>query len=294
MCSNISDGDDHIAIKGSSSTGVTNLTIAHNHLEAGHGISIGSEFTGGVSGIKVYDISIDQIGTGTGGGSSNGLRIKSDSSRGGLVNNVTYSDICMRGVANPILLTPIYSSATGSDIPHYTNITFSNIHVLTGGNSPTVTLDGYSASHINSVTLDNVVFDPTPKVTASYTNVTLGPGNVSFTPSGTGVTVTNKISGSSTPEPLHQQVGDFLARADGPGQPPAGAKLNGYETIARPPWSGDGNSQRLTALTTQLSTAATPSDELCTTDVSTRPVGAIANWTTMRPESAGRLRRACS
>jgi polygalacturonase len=201
VCSNISDGDDHIAIKGSSSTGVTNLTIAHNHLEAGHGISIGSEFTGGVSGIKVYDISIDQIGTGTGGGSSNGLRIKSDSSRGGLVNNVTYSDVCMRGVANPILLTPNYSTATGSYIPQYTNITFSNIHVLTGGNSPTVTLDGYSSSYINSVTLDNVVFDPTPKVTASYTNVTLGPGNVSFTPSGTGVTVTNKISGSSTPNP---------------------------------------------------------------------------------------------
>jgi hypothetical protein len=36
-------------------------------------------------------------------------------------------------------------------------------------------------------------------VTASYTKVTLGPGNVNFTPSGTGVTVTNSISGSSTP-----------------------------------------------------------------------------------------------
>ena len=201
VCSMISDGDDHIAIKGSSSTGVTNLTIAHDHLEAGHGISIGSEFTGGVSGIKVYDISIDQTNSGTGGGSSNGLRIKSDSSRGGLVNNVSYSDICMKGVANPIFLTPDYSSDTGNDIPHYTNITFSDIHVLTGGNSPTVTLDGYSSSYINSVTLDNVIFDPAVKVTASYTNVTLGPGNVSFTPSGTGVTVTNKISGSSTPNP---------------------------------------------------------------------------------------------
>ena len=210
VCSEISDGDDHIAIKGSSSTGVTNLTIAHNHLEAGHGISIGSEFTGGVSGIKVYDIGIDQSGTGTGGGSSNGLRIKSDSSRGGLVNNVSYSDICMRGVANPIFLTPTYSSSTGSDIPHYTNITFSNIHYLTGGsNSPTVTLDGYSSSYINSVTLDNVVFDVTPKVTASYTSVTLGPGAVSFTPSGTGVTVTNKISGSSTPNPCTNKFVTF-------------------------------------------------------------------------------------
>jgi polygalacturonase len=198
----ISDGDDHIAIKGSSSTGVTNLTIAHNHFEAGHGMSIGSEFTGGVSGIKVYDLSIDGTGTNTSGGSSNGIRIKSDSSRGGLVNNVSYSDVCIRDVSNPIFLTPTYSSATGSDIPQYTNITFSNIHVVTGGsNSPTVTLEGYDASHINSVTLDNVIIDPTLKITASYTNVTLGPGNVNFTPSGTGVTVANKISGSSMPNP---------------------------------------------------------------------------------------------
>jgi hypothetical protein len=29
--------------------------------------------------------------------------------------------------------------------------------------------------------------------------VTLGPGNVNFTPSGTGVTVKNNISGTSTP-----------------------------------------------------------------------------------------------
>jgi len=204
VCSQISDGDDHIAIKGSSSTGVTNLTIAHNHFEAGHGMSIGSEFTGGVSNINVYDLSIDGTGTNTGGGSSNGIRIKSDSSRGGLVNAVTYSDICMRDVANPILLTPRYTTATGTSIPQYTNITFQNIHVVAGGsNTPHITLQGYDAAHMNSVTLDNVVVDglSTANVMASFTDVTLGPGSVSFTPSGTNVTVTNMVSGSSTPNP---------------------------------------------------------------------------------------------
>jgi polygalacturonase len=204
VCSRISDGDDHIAIKGSSSTGVTHLTIAHNHFEAGHGMSIGSEFTGGVSDINVYDLSIDGTGTNTGGGSSNGIRIKSDSSRGGLVNNVTYSDVCMRDLSNPIFLTPNYSTATGSSIPQYTNIKFQNVHVVSGGsNTPKITLDGYDASHLNSVTLDNVVVDGVSAaiVTASYTNLTLGPGNVNFMPSGTGVTVTNNISGTSTPNP---------------------------------------------------------------------------------------------
>jgi polygalacturonase len=204
VCSLISDGDDQIAIKGSSPTGVKNLTIAHDHFEAGHGMSIGSEFTGGVSNINVYDLSIDGTGTNTSGGSSNGIRIKSDSSRGGLVNDVTYSDVCMRDLSNPIFLTTAYSTATGSDIPQYTNITFRNIHVVIGGsNTPKVTLDGYDSSHLNSVTLDDVIVDglSSANVTASYTNVKVGPGAVSFTPSGTGVTVIKNVSASSAPNP---------------------------------------------------------------------------------------------
>jgi polygalacturonase len=204
VCSKISTGDDHIAIKGSSSTGVSHLTIAHNHFGAGHGMSIGSEFTGGVSDINVYDLSIDGLDAGTSGGASNGIRIKSDPSRGGLVNNVTYSDVCVRDLSNPILLTPQYSSMTGTDIPQYTGITIQNFHGVSGGsNKPKVTLDGYDASHANSITLDNVVIDgiSASNVTASYTAVTLGPGSVNFTPSGTGVTVSNGTSGSSTPNP---------------------------------------------------------------------------------------------
>lgn len=141
---------------------------------------------------------------GTSGGSSNGIRIKSDSSRGGLVTNVTFSDVCLRNLSNPILLTPFYSTATGTSIPQFTSITFRNIHGISGGsNTPKVTLNGYDASHMNSVTLDNVVIDgiSAANVAASYTNVTLGPGNVNFTPSGTNVNVTNNMSGTSQPNP---------------------------------------------------------------------------------------------
>ena len=204
VCSKISTGDDQIAIKGSSATGVKHLLIAHNHFGAGHGMSIGSEFTGGVSDINVYDLSIDGLNMGTSGGSSNGIRIKSDTSRGGLVNNVSYSDVCVRNLSNPILLTPKYSTATGAFIPQYTNIKIQNFHGLAGGsNTPLVTLDGYDSSHMNSITLDNVVIDgiSAANVTASYTSVTLGPGNVNFVPSGTNVNVANNISGSSTPNP---------------------------------------------------------------------------------------------
>jgi hypothetical protein len=64
-----------------------------------------------------------------------------------------------------------------------------------------VTIEGYDASRLTTLTLDNVVIDgiTAADVTAEYANVTLGPGAVSFTPSGTGVTVTNDVAGTSTP-----------------------------------------------------------------------------------------------
>jgi polygalacturonase len=199
VCSKISVGDDHIAIKGTN--GVDHLIIAHNHFGAGHGMSIGSEFQGGVSNVNVYDLSIDGTNTGLSGGSSNGIRIKSDSSRGGLVSNITYSDVCVRQLANPIILTPNYSSATGTSIPQYTKITIKDFHSLGSSVTPKVTLDGYSSSVMNRLTLDNVIVEGIlpSNVKASYTDVTLGPGTVNFMPAGTSVNVTDRTLGGSAP-----------------------------------------------------------------------------------------------
>jgi polygalacturonase len=199
VCNTISDGDDQIAIKGG--TSVSGLTIAHNHFGAGHGMSIGSETNGGVSNVNVYDLSIDGSNSGLTGGSSNGIRIKSDPTVGGPVKNVTYSDVCVRNLTNPILVTPHYSSAVGTSIPSFTGIVIRNFRSVSSSVTPNVTLDGYDTSNPTGITLDNVVIDDiaASNVTASYASVTLGPGNVNFTPSGTGVTVTRSISGTSQP-----------------------------------------------------------------------------------------------
>ena len=201
VCSSISDGDDQIAIKGG--TMVDHLTIAHNHFGAGHGMSIGSETNGGVSDVDVYDLSIDGNDAGLSGGSSNGIRIKSDLSVGGPVTNVTYSDVCVRDLSNPILITPHYTSATGTSIPVYTGITIRDFHSLSSSVTPSVTLDGYDASHLLGITLDNVAIDgiSSSNVSAEYANVSLGPGAVSFKPSGTSVSVTDDQSGSTTANP---------------------------------------------------------------------------------------------
>ena len=90
----ISTGDDHIAIKAGTGPPTTHMSIPHNHFFAGMGIAIGSETDGGASDILVNDLSVD--------GADNGIHIKSNNTRGGLVKGVTYEDVCIRQTQRPI------------------------------------------------------------------------------------------------------------------------------------------------------------------------------------------------
>jgi len=76
------------------------------------------------------------------------------------VNNVSYSDVLRANLSNPILLDSKYSTATGAFIPQYNQHQDPELPRVAGGsNTPLVTLDGYDSSHMNSITLDNVVID---------------------------------------------------------------------------------------------------------------------------------------
>jgi polygalacturonase len=147
-------------------------------------MSIGSNTDGGASGILVSDLSID--------GSDNGLRIKSNSTRGGLVKEVLYHDVCIRGTANPIYMDTSYSAhasdATGR-IPVYRDILLSGVRVFGGGK---VTLEGYDAAHRLGIQFDNVAFDDAAaiQVSAKHADVAVGPGPFALKITGEGVTVT--------------------------------------------------------------------------------------------------------
>lgn len=184
--SKITTGDDNIAIKGAGL--VDGLVIAHNHFGRGHGMSIGSETYGGVRNVSVCDLSLD--------GTTNGLRIKSDSSRGGVVRGIRYSDICMRSVTNPLVFDPYYSTSTGTLLPDFRDIEVRNVHVLGGGKNK---LRGYDAAHPLRILFDNVIFDAAPAVTAQDAQIVLGPGAVTFAPVGSGVTVMNETVPDTTP-----------------------------------------------------------------------------------------------
>jgi len=115
-------GDDNVAIKAGANGPATHMTIAHNHFYSGHGMSIGSETNGGVRAIAVEDLTID--------GADNGLRIKSNATRGGRVEQVVYRDVCIRGVKNPIVLDREYDGVkTGPLVPRYEDVRYEDVRV---------------------------------------------------------------------------------------------------------------------------------------------------------------------
>jgi len=194
----ISDGDDEIAIKGNHP--ISNVTISNDYLFTGHGMSIGSETNGPMSNILVENMVMSGVGSTDHNG--NGIRIKSNSSEGGTVSNVTYQNICIQNEYNPLIVDPIYTGGTGSAYPYYKSITLDHVHIYNAFNQA-IMQEGYNATYPLGMTLNNVQIDG--YACSEFTNqtkyaaFTLGPDPVNFSSclTGTGVTVTNNISTSN-------------------------------------------------------------------------------------------------
>jgi len=149
----IRTGDDNVAIKAGSAGPSENISVIDNHFYSGHGMSIGSETNGGVRRVLVEDLTMD--------GTTSGLRIKSDVSRGGRVSDVRYVNVCLRNVKAPIDVASDYSKgASGLLIPAYEDILFENVHSLTGGR---VIIKGHDAEFPVKATFRNVQIDGMPR-----------------------------------------------------------------------------------------------------------------------------------
>ena len=165
----IRTGDDNVAIKGGTG-GITNMTVSHNHFYWGHGMSIGSETNGGVSKIRVFDLSLD--------GPDNGIRIKSNGSRGGLVHDVVYDDVCVRDSPNPITFDTGYTAAgtvEGNSPPSMHDITLHHVRVSGGGK---ISFNGYAKDYRVGVNLDDVLLTDSGPYTYSihHADISLGQG----------------------------------------------------------------------------------------------------------------------
>jgi polygalacturonase len=185
-------GDDNIAIKAGKNGSAAHMTILRNHFYSGHGMSIGSETEGGVSAIRVTDLTID--------GADNGIRIKSDVSRGGLVRDVVYQDVCLRDVKNPIILDPFYSKTPGDLVPVYQDIGLRNIHSSGGGK---ITLRGFDGRHLLQAQFDGVTVDglKPSDFRAAHARLVFGPGAVSLLSNGADVEVTHATTGEKGEAP---------------------------------------------------------------------------------------------
>ncbi len=188
----IHTGDDDVCLKPSAAGAVSNMSVIHDHFYTGHGMSIGSGTYGGVDHLFVDDLTID--------GADNGLRIKSDPSRGGLVHQVLYRNICIRNVPNPLVFTPHYTTFTGDRLPIYKDITLENVHILTPG---AYTFYGLDSDHKLEIKLDNVFADD-QKDSLFYdedADNTVGPKLGNLEPKGNDVAIT-QAPNSAPGQPL--------------------------------------------------------------------------------------------
>jgi len=198
------EGDDNVAIKGGPG-GVTDMTVIHNHFYWGHGMSIGSETSGGVSKIRVSDLTLD--------GTDSGIRIKSMGTRGGLVHDIVYDGICIRNSGRPLDITAAYAAngpVKGNSPPAFRDITLRNVSISGGGH---MLFDGYDHDHRAQVNLDGVFLTDSmhPDTPYSYTfdnaDVVFGPrGSNIRLPAGTDTT----ISGSPTKGAPYSCVDRFV------------------------------------------------------------------------------------
>lgn len=142
--SNISTGDDNIAIKANAGP-ASDMTFLNNNFGAGHGLSIGSETVSGVYNIDINGLVMK--------GTDNGLRIKSDKKSSGEVANIRYNNVNMSNVKNAIVMDTIYENKSGSTKANWHDVTYNEITVTGSSN---IIFEGANATKPLQATLTNM------------------------------------------------------------------------------------------------------------------------------------------
>ncbi len=145
----VNDGDDDIVAK-PGSTNTSNVTIINDTIGAGHGISIGGQTNANMSNMIVSNITFN--------GTDNGVRLKAGTGQGGVVTNISFSNITMTNVATPIIINSWYQSGDS-----YGSLQMS------GSQMHTVTNPGETPYAVNQTT--NANLDPFWD-NISYSNIT--------------------------------------------------------------------------------------------------------------------------
>ncbi len=171
-------GDDCIAIKsGRDGDGrrvamkSENIIVKDCMMLDGHGgVVMGSEITGGVSNVFVENCIMNSPNL------DRAIRIKSNSKRGGLVENVFVRNISVGQVKEAVLrinmFYNVYGNQTGTFIPQVKNVSLENVTVKNGGEYG-ILAKGYQELPIENVTFKNVTIEKveTPFSVENVTNL---------------------------------------------------------------------------------------------------------------------------
>lgn len=129
------------------------IVFRDNVIGHGHGITIGSEMSGGIFNVTFDNITMNNTGCGP--------RIKTQRGRGGVVDGITYRNIVAENVGEMIQMTMEYSghlpATNATATPVLRNFLFENVSFRGGDNAGRY--DGLAESPIVNVTLRNVSFN---------------------------------------------------------------------------------------------------------------------------------------
>jgi polygalacturonase len=158
----IDTGDDCIAIKSglSGSDPVEDILVARCAFFHGHGCSFGSDTAAGVRRVTIRDCTFE--------GTDIGVRLKSDRTRGGPVEDVTYENLTMKNVGQAIVITSYYpdreipppgrhvaAEPVSSTTPFWRHIVIRNM-VATAGTKSAGMIMGLPEAPAAGITLENV------------------------------------------------------------------------------------------------------------------------------------------
>jgi polygalacturonase len=174
----IDTGDDNVAIKSGQpgSAGpddpTTDITITDCTFLKGHGLSVGSEVSGGVQHLRMERVTFK--------GTTQGIRIKSGRDRGNDIGDFVYKDITMEDVETPIQITMYYGGGKGGAAavetapvtrltPHFHDIRIENLKAT--GAKTARDIEGLPESPVKGLELKNVQIDAAKGAKIFYAEV---------------------------------------------------------------------------------------------------------------------------
>ncbi|WP_230839188.1 glycoside hydrolase family 28 protein, partial [Xanthomonas translucens] len=191
----VMSGDDGVAIKTIASRSA-NISVRDSRFYGTHGISIGSEVMYGVDNILIDGNSV--LGSDADGRPStdnNGLRIKTGLAKGGPVSDVTYRNTCLFGVANALVINPLYGGGSSGTVPSFANIVVNGLKAQGSVKGKGSSVRGYDASAPLDLVLANVSVDFTA-LKASNARIGVDRSNLQLSADSTVSTYATSLSGA--------------------------------------------------------------------------------------------------